>query len=272
MICITFGSGRIRIKRINGVEVARSSAGKSALFRALQVLECFDPNTPELSLKQITARAGIAPSTAHGIVSELVSLGLLERRGKELVLGVRLWEVAVRAPGVFGLRETALPYLQEVRDRLKEHAQLGILQGSEVLYLERLSAPESTVNFTAVGSRLPWYATSSGFVLMADTDPDELEGFLRRARPRVFDEPDAGVVELRRRLAEARRLGYMVTPGYIHPNSTAVAVPVIGPYRRAVAALAVVVATKGFNERQVLGALIPAAHQISRELRSSLDA
>lgn len=250
--------------------VARLSKQESALSRALRVLEAFDPSSNELSLTQIATRTSMPVSTAHGIVAELVKLGLLERRGRELILGVRLWEVAVRAPGVFGLRETALPHLEEVRDRLQQHAQLAILQGAEVLFLERLSGVESVINLTTVGGRMPWYTTSSGLVLLAGTTPDEQEIILAQPRPRFAIEPSLGTKKLIALLAQVRRDGYAVTRGYIHPDATAVAAPIRGPYRQTVASLAVVVPTERFQLRPVLEVLLPATQIISAQLATSL--
>ncbi|EMY34451.1 IclR family transcriptional regulator [Arthrobacter crystallopoietes BAB-32] len=249
--------------------MARSSNGQSAISRAVHVLESFDPTSNELTLTQIAARTGMPMATVHGIVGELVSLGLLERRGRELILGVRLWELAVRAPGVVGLREIALPHLELVRNRLEQHAQLGILQGGEVLYLERLSAPESVVNWTMVGGRIPWYATSSGIVLAADAPAGKQEEMLGSPRPRFSVEPQMSTADLRRLLAKVRREGHAVTLGYIHPDATAVAVPIKGPYGHAVASLSVVVPTEGFRAAPVLEVLAPAAHAVSAELKQT---
>lgn len=250
--------------------MARSSKQESALSRALRVLEAFDPSSNELSLTQIATRTSMPVSTAHGIVSELVKLGLLERRGRELILGVRLWEVAVRAPGAFGLRETALPHLEQVRDQLQQHAQLAILQGAEVLYLERLSSAQSVINMTAVGGRMPWYVTSSGMILVADTSSEEQEKILAEPRPRFRTEPSSSTKELIGLLAQARRDGYAVTRGYLHPDATAVAAPIRGPYRQTVASLSVVVPTEGFQLRPVLEVLLPATQAISSQLAKSL--
>jgi DNA-binding IclR family transcriptional regulator len=250
--------------------LAKSSEGRSGLSRAVRVLEAFDPSRSELTLTQLAARTSMPVSTVHGIVAELVDLGLLERRGRELILGVRLWELAVRAPGVFGLRETALPHLERVRDKLQGHAQLGILEDSDVLYLERLSAPESAVNFTKVGGRIPWYATSSGLVLVADLEPEEQGNILALPRPRYLREPEQSTELFVSLLAQTRKEGHAVTRGFLHPDSIAVAVPIRGPYGKAIASLSVVVLTDGFQLGPVLKVLVPAAHTISNSLKKSI--
>lgn len=186
-----------------------------------------------------------------------------------MILGVRLWEVAVRAPGVFGLRETALPYLEQVRDRLRQHAQLGILQAGDVLYLERLSAVESVINVTIVGGRLPWHVTASGLMLVAEATPDDQKRLLALTRQPYAMEPQLDESELRAVLTRVRADGYAVAAGYIHPDATAAAVPIRGPYGNAVASFAVVVPSEGFHLQRVLEVLIPAAHAVSSKLKLS---
>jgi DNA-binding IclR family transcriptional regulator len=82
-------------------------------------------------------------------------------------------------------------------------------------------------------------------------------------------EPQDSNAALKARLAQVRQQGHAVTRGYIHQDSTAVAVPVRGPYDQAVASLAVVVPTEGFQLEPVLGVLAPTARTISVELRKS---
>src|SRR5690348_6703975 len=84
--------------------MARSSAGRSVLHRAVAVLDAFDEGTQDLSVSEVTARTGMPLSTCHRLLSELVEVGLLERQqDKRYRVGLRLWELAVRTPGALGI-------------------------------------------------------------------------------------------------------------------------------------------------------------------------
>ena len=61
---------------------------------------------------------------------------------------MRLWEYASRTPGAVGLREIARPWCEAVQRRVRQHTQLGILQGADVLYIERLSIRTPSINAT----------------------------------------------------------------------------------------------------------------------------
>ena len=159
--------------------VARASGGESVLSKHLRVLGAFEAAVPFLTLTEIADRAGLAPSTAHRIVAELEGEGLLERLpDRTYRLGVRLWELACRTPGALGLRELARPLLQAVHARVRQHTQLGVLSGTEVLFLDRLSVRDAVVNATLIGGRIPVHASSSGLVLLAHAGPAVLEQVL----------------------------------------------------------------------------------------------
>lgn len=70
-------------------------------------------------------------ATASRLVSELVGYGWLRRDGRQLRTGVRMWELAVRASPTLGLREAALPHMENLHDIAGHHVQLSVAQHDE---------------------------------------------------------------------------------------------------------------------------------------------
>jgi DNA-binding IclR family transcriptional regulator len=245
--------------------MARSDSGESVLERIVRILECFTPEAPALAVTEIARRADLPPATASRLVAELVGHGLLVRDDRRLRVGTRLWELAARASSTLSLRETAMPVLEDLHRTIAQHAQLGVLDGDEVLFVERLSADHAVINLTRIAARLPLHASSSGLVLLAFASTTVQERVL--ARPLVgFTRntiTDAGV--LRARLAEVRDRGVALCPGYIHLDATGVAVPVRDPGGHVVAAVSVVVPNDGEAARTV-----PALTEAARRIRSRL--
>ncbi|MDN4476357.1 IclR family transcriptional regulator [Demequina sp. SYSU T00192] len=221
--------------------MANSPSGDSVTDRLVRVLETFTPTRTVQTATEIGRRAGLPSSTAHRVVGELVDAGLLDRDAEGRIrVGVRLWELATRSSLPLRVRQAALPAMERVQARVREHTQLAILEQDEALFLERLSSPEAGANITRVAGRLPLHASSSGLVLLAFADAALQERVLsrplRRLSPRTPTDPAA----VRRKLAEVRRLGHAIAPGYIEEVSTGVAVPVRDDSGRAAAALSVV--------------------------------
>lgn len=246
--------------------MANSPSGDSVTERLLRVLETFTPTRTVQSASEIGRRAGLPASTAHRFVGELVETGLLERdEDHRIRVGMRLWELATRSSAALRLRQAALPAMERVQARVGEHTQLAILEQDEALFLERLSSRDATSNITRIAGRLPLHASSSGLVLLASA-PTELQEHIL-AEPLValtratITEPAA----LRRKLAEIRRLGHVVAPGYIEDVATGLAVPVKDAAGAVVAALSVVIARDAPVE-----APLAVLHRAARDIHAAL--
>jgi DNA-binding IclR family transcriptional regulator len=230
----------------------RDSPRDPVLTRAVRILETFTADEPALTVSEIARRSGLHVATASRLVAALVGHGLLTRRpdGK-VAVGVRLWELALRASPTLGLRDAAMPFLQDLHAVVGHHVQLGVLDGEEVLFVERLSAPGAVVNYTRIAGRLRSHASSSGVVLLAfgprDLQERVLAGPLEPLTPHTITDPD----QLRALLADVRRTGSVVLPGHIHEEAAGVAVPVRDRRGAVVAAVSVIVPNDGRAHEKV---------------------
>jgi DNA-binding IclR family transcriptional regulator len=249
--------------------MAHKSGGKTVLTRHLALLGAFDVDAAFLTLSQLSRRSGLPMSSTHRLVTELESHGLVERvEDGTYRLGLQLWELAARTPGALGLREIALPYMQEVQAIVGEHTQLGVLQGTDVLFLERLSTKHAVINLTLVGGRLPLHASSSGLVLLAHSAPTLQDAVLAVPLERFTHQTISSPAELRRALGQIRREGYAVGNGYIHPEARGIAVPVLGAADNVIAALAVIVP----NDDKPVAPFVDLLRAAARQVRDALHA
>src|ERR1700712_5322803 len=126
----------------------RVATGESVLSRAVRIFEAFTSAQPSLTVTEIARRSGLHVATASRLVAELVKHGLLARqsdgRGR---VGMRMWELAQRASPTLSLREAAMPFLEDLHAVVGHHVQLGLLDGAEALFVERLSAPGAVINY-----------------------------------------------------------------------------------------------------------------------------
>ena len=246
--------------------MARSTSGESVLTRAVRILEVFTPEDPALPVTEIARRTSLHVATASRLVAELTGHGLLVRQPDGRVrIGVRLWELAFRASPALSLREAAMPYLEDLHAIVGHHVQLGVLDGDEVLFLERLSAPGAVVNYTRIAGRLPLHVSSSGAVLLAHADPRLQEEVLARPLQRYTAATVTSPDRLRALLADVRRRGFAQLNGHVHQDATGIAVPVRDRSGAVVAALSAIVPNDGAGHTCV-PVLMAAARGISRTL------
>ncbi|WP_219418326.1 IclR family transcriptional regulator [Pseudonocardia nigra] len=241
--------------------------GQTVTARVLRVLGAFSGERPDLTLTEISRRASLPLTTAHRIVGELADWGALERAddGRYRV-GLRLWEVGALAPRGLGLRESAMPFLEDLYEVTRQNVQLAVLDGAEVVYLERISGRGAVNVITRVGGRLPLHATGVGLALLAHADPElqeqVLAGPLKRYTPKTMCRPD----EVRRALAEVRRSDVAMSDGQIELVALSIAAPVRGARGDVVAALSVVVPAATSDALPYIPVVRAAARGISRAL------
>ncbi|MDR6416996.1 IclR family transcriptional regulator [Pseudarthrobacter sulfonivorans] len=237
------------------------------LSRAVRIVEAFGPGDTALTVTEIARRSGLHIATASRLVEELGSFGWLQRDEERKVrIGVRMWEVVSRASPTLSLREAALPVMEDLHAIVGQHIQLGLMEGDEVLFVERLTAPGAVINYTRVAGRLPLHASSSGLLLLAYAPPAQQERIM--ARPlEVFTEKTISTSsQLRSALAEVRRQGYALLAGHLHPDATGVAVPVRDPAGKVVAALAIIVPNDD-TARSRIAVLQAASGAVSRAMK-----
>jgi DNA-binding IclR family transcriptional regulator len=239
---------------------------RSTVARALGVLAVFSAGHLELTLSEIARRADLPLTTTHRIVGELTRWGALERTGRGgYQVGLRLWEVGALAPRGHGLREAAMPFLEDLYEATRQNVQLAVLDGTEVVYVERIASRHAVAVITRPGSRLPLHATGVGLVLLAFADPALQERVLaapmRRFTPKTITSP----AELRRMLADVRRRRIAVSDEQITLDALSVAAPIEGPDGAVTAALSVVVPSE-HPAQEYVPAVRAAARGISRGL------
>ncbi|MGY0489277.1 IclR family transcriptional regulator [Streptomyces sp. WG-D5] len=240
---------------------------RSASDRLLDALGAFDQDHPSLTLTRIAERVDLPLPTAHRLVGALSRWGALERdEAGHYHVGLRLWEIAALAPRGLGLRQAALPFLEDLYEATHENVHLAVRDGEEVVYIERLSGRSAVGVHSRVGARWPLHATGVGLVLLAHGGPELQDrcarGELRAFTPYTVTDPG----RLRRMLADVRRAGVAVSDRQITDDALSVAAPVRGPRGDVVAAVSVVVPVDGARTPALIPAVQLAGRGISRAL------
>src|SRR6201747_842370 len=109
-----------------------------SLERGLAILSCFTPKRPVLGIADIADDLGMSRSTTHRYVITLLALGYLEQgASRKYRLGLRVTNLGMAALNSTGLRDHARPYLEELRQRSSYTVSLAVLDGTDVLYVDR---------------------------------------------------------------------------------------------------------------------------------------
>lgn len=140
----------------------------AVLDRVGLVLDAFD-GAGRLTLAQIVRRTGLPRSSAHRMLERLVSMRWLHREGRDYTLGLRLMELGSLAVHQDRLHATALPHLQELQRLTGFVVHLAVLDGDDIVYIEKLGGRLMSAVPTRIGGRRAAHSTALGKALLAYT-------------------------------------------------------------------------------------------------------
>jgi DNA-binding IclR family transcriptional regulator len=247
----------------------------SAVGRAFDILEAIGRSASGLSNSDLSRTLKIPKSSASYILRTMEQRGYLrrDRSSGKYKLGFKFLILSRGALAGMDLKETALPVLRELTDRTSFTSNLAILDGHEVVYIEKAVAPGFIQMDTWVGRRLPAHATSVGKALLAFLPEKELETLLKgvsleRRTPKTI----GAYSRLVRELEIVRRQGYSVDDEESSKGVCCIGAPVFGGFGRVEAAISVSGIKEQVNEmglRKVANRVIEAAKKISEQIQAS---
>ncbi|MFJ9787473.1 IclR family transcriptional regulator [Amycolatopsis sp. NPDC101161] len=237
------------------------------LGRALRVLAAFTPDRPALRLSEVARRAGLPAATAHRVLGEFCEWGALERDESGIYrVGLRLWELGALAPRGLGLRERALPFLEDLSQITRENVQLAVREGTEVVYIERIAGTGAVPVLTRVGGRFALTATGVGLVLLAHAPADVQEDVLHRPIERYTPETVTDPDRVRHLLADVRTHGFSISDRQVTSDALSVGAPIHDGRGQVVAAVSLVVRYGSAAPHTLAPLVMTSARAISRAL------
>lgn len=254
---------------MNNDGVSRS-ATLGSVANAARVLKAFSPSRREWGVSDLARELGIAKSTAHRLLATLTDESLLEQdpRTGRYRLGLAAFDMAAAAQST-DLHEAVLAPMTELRNRTGETVQVAVLDGRQVVYVERLDSPNTLRLFMEVGRRNDAHSTGCGKALLAFTPPEQLDRLLRDWSPAAKTSLTITDVDrLRREFAEIRQRGYAVNRGESEVGVVSIAAPIRDASTRVVAAISVAGPAERLepHEYQVALVTMEVAAAVSRRL------
>ena len=209
---------------------ARLSGDTStSVGKALSLLDAFLGSSVALGVSEIARRAGVAKSTAHRLLTILEAHGLVERAGDRWLPGTRLFRIGNAVPicQPHRLRDQALPHMQGLYVDTHAMVNLAVLDGTQVLYVEKLASRESIDTPATVGGCMPIYCTALGKAMLAYSGPELFDNVvaagLRPRTTRTITTAEALAAELSR----IRRVGFALDQQESKVGLACVAAPIL---------------------------------------------
>jgi IclR family KDG regulon transcriptional repressor len=215
----------------------------SSVRAAARLLCTFSATDRELGVSELGRRLGLSKSTVHRLLTTLAAEHLIElnpRTGRYR-LGIRMYELGTVVSSHVELHEAVAMYIDDLRAQTGETVHVGVLDGSEVVYIERRESLRTLRHMVElVGTRNHAHCTACGKVLLAALPEADLDRVLSDdglARRTVYSITDPG--RLRDELATVRGRGYAENVSESTTSMASVAAPIHDHASRTIAAISV---------------------------------
>jgi DNA-binding IclR family transcriptional regulator len=241
--------------------------------RAVRLIRHVAEGNPVLNMSETAKLLKINRTTLLRLLHTLETEGFVERRpsGAGFQVGLTFLELAARALFSQDLVQVAVPALTKLAETVQLSAHLGVLDGTDVLYLVRRTPNTPLASNIRVGSRLPAHATTMGRILLAYMTPLEIESLYAGKELQRFSEHTSTTLAAVQAKAEKdRSAGIAWSEAYFERGISSAAVPVFDFAGQPLGAINVSGPVGTFAEesrRRVIGdELRSAGREISRRL------
>ncbi|MGH9116748.1 MAG: IclR family transcriptional regulator [Acidimicrobiales bacterium] len=201
----------------------------SSVRNAARLLKQFTTHDRELGVSELARRLDVGKSTVHRLLSTLAGEGFLEQDAEsgKYRLGLVVYDLGAAVAVHMDLHEAVLPPMERLRNATGETVHTAVLDGREVVYVERLDSPNTLRLFLDVGRRNWAHCTGTGKALLAFLPEPQLDRLLKGWRlPQKTPHTITDVQLLRKELKETHRRGYAQNMNESEMGVLSVAAPI----------------------------------------------
>ena len=249
-----------------------ASGETQSLWRAIAILDCFQPNKSELGVREIARQLEMSTSTVGRLLVTMHSAGILSQdpasRRYHIGPKVLTWS-SVYSNGL-GIRDKARPALEELHRLTNETVSIYIIDRDERVCLDRIDSPERVRVVVHLGERMPLHAGSAGKAILAFMAPDLRDQVLStKPLERLASNTIINRNSLLKELSKVRKCGYAISHSERFEDVIGLAAPIFDAGGNVVAALNFGAPTMRFSERAITK-FIPKIKQLAYQISQAL--
>lgn len=210
------------------------------LLKGLQVLTHVARSDRNVRTTDVASELNMTKSNAYRLLRTLEAAGFVRQNPdtKDFAASTKLWELGTLVMSRLDLRERASDALRQLAETSRETVHLAILDGAEVVYIDKIDSPEPVASYTRLGGRAPAYCVATGKALLSALPEIELASLLpslKQYSPSTITERDVLYADL----AATRARGFAINRGEWRDAVWGLASPIRNMAGTAVAAVGV---------------------------------
>ncbi|MBM7556859.1 IclR family transcriptional regulator [Halanaerobacter jeridensis] len=210
--------------------------------RSVNILEELSKYEDGLGVTELSNRLDVHKSSVHRLLSTLLYRGLVEQNEEngKYELGLKIFELGSRIFNELEVREYAKPYLEQLVKKTNETVHLVTLDQGEVLYLDKVSSPETITMASQIGARAPIHSTAVGKAIAAHLEEKRVEEIIsKKGMPKRTENTITELEEFKENLGLIRERGYAIDEIENEAGIRCIAAPIFDYDGKVVAAVSI---------------------------------
>lgn len=237
------------------------------LTKGLALLEVLSQEEAPVGITELARALSLTKSNVHRLLGTLVACGYVETAGGKYSATLKLWQVGSPVLRRLEIKSVARPHLDQLAEATRETVHLSILDGDEVLYIDKIDSPQPVRAYSEIGGKAPAYCVATGKALLAFRAMDvPLPKLVPHSRATIVDP-----LRLRVELEAIRARGYAINKGEWRDSVHGAAAPIWGSGGAVIAAVGI----SGPADRLTSVALrkmIPLVTRAARDISTKMGA
>ena len=245
-------------------------ANAKILEKGLKLLEELAESAEGLTAVELAERIGVHKTSTYRYINSLLDMGYIQSDGDgSYHLGNKILELGSQLLRRMPLRETAHPFLVKLSADTKKTVHLCVLDGHDVVYIDKVETQKSLPILSRIGSRAPAYCTGVGKMLLSGIPTDQLVSLLRefpltKRTPTTITDP----IQLLEEIKTTTERGYAIDNGEHEEGIKCLAAPIRGYGGDVVGAISLTGLKREFDSpkesKKMITAVTRTAMEISR--------
>lgn len=223
---------------------------ETTFVKGLRVIEALARGPQFSGVSAVAEQLGITRSNAHRLLQTLVSQGYAVTRDGQYALTLRVWELGAAVVAKLSVKSVAPEFLQELSALSGETVHLSVLDGVEVVYIDKVDGQHPIRAYSTVGGRAPAYAVATGKALLAHADATLINAVASNLIPHTavtLVSPE----ELKKELERIRKQGFAVNHGEWRDGVCGIGAPIRDASNRVIAAIGISGPAERFKTKNV---------------------
>ncbi len=213
----------------------------NSVVKALDILQLFSRNKPELSLTEISEMMGISKSTIHHILTTQIECGFIEKsESGKFILGKKMIAISQAAYVNAVIRDQAAPHLRKLGDLCNESIYLSVLDGMYLLYIYAIETANRLMARTSVGNHSELHSSAAGKTILAYLPEDEAVQIINNTGMKKYTEKTKiNKEKLFTEFREIRENGYAIDAEEYELNAYCIGAPIFSASGHVIAACSI---------------------------------